>query len=100
MNAPHRVLVMIRMCKYARVVTNTVLDPQSEITDPNAAGELVLAPHRPDDAADVPQHPLHPPAHLRLRARRHPRLGQRGPESAAQNLGVPVRRRGAELAPG
>ena len=27
LNAPHRVLVIIRMCKYARVVANTVLSP-------------------------------------------------------------------------
>ena len=47
-------------------------------------GDLMLAAHGADDVQEVPDHPLHPHPDLGLRPRRHPRLGQRGPDSAAQ----------------
>ena len=47
-------------------------------------GDLMLAAHGADDVQEVPDHPLHPHPDLGLRPRRHPRLGQRGPDPAAQ----------------
>ena len=47
-------------------------------------GDLVLAAHGADDVQEVPDHPLHPDPDLVLRSRRHPGLGQRGPDSTAQ----------------
>ena len=47
------------------------------------SGDLVLTAHGPDDVQEVPDHPLHPDPDLVLRPRRHPGLGQRGPDSAA-----------------
>ena len=48
-----------------------------------SAGELVLAPYRPDEAADVPQHPLHPPPRPRWRGRGTPPPATTPPTSSA-----------------
>ena len=47
-------------------------------------GDLVLAAHGADDVQEVPDHPLHPDPDLFLRPGRHPGLGERGSDSAAQ----------------